>query len=78
MVYTWRNNSVVAIHNLCAEPREITFTIAENESCELANLLSYDHSEPGPDGRHTLLLEPYGYRWYRLCGLDYLLKRSPV
>jgi maltose alpha-D-glucosyltransferase/alpha-amylase len=78
MVYTWRNNSVVAIHNLCAEPHEITFTVADNKSCELVNLLSYDHSQPDPDGRHTLLLEPYGYRWYRLCGLDYLLKRSPV
>jgi maltose alpha-D-glucosyltransferase/alpha-amylase len=23
-----------------------------------------------------LLLEAYGYRWYRVGGLDYLLKRS--
>jgi maltose alpha-D-glucosyltransferase / alpha-amylase len=78
MVYTWRNNSVITIHNLCAEPREITFALPDGPSCELSNLLSHDHSEPGPDGRHTLLLEPYGYRWYRLCGLDYLLKRSPI
>ena len=26
-------------------------------------------------GRHTVLLEPYGYRWYRVGGLDYLLRR---
>jgi maltose alpha-D-glucosyltransferase/alpha-amylase len=78
MLYTWRNNSVVTIHNLCAEPREVTFAIGEGQRCELTNLLSHDHSQPGPDNRHTLLLEPYGYRWYRVCGLDYLLKRSPV
>ena len=78
MVYTWRNNSVVLIHNLCAEPREISFTVPEAPRCDLTNLLSYDHSEPDEDGRHTLLLEPYGYRWFRPCGLDYLLKRSPV
>lgn len=78
MVYTWRNNSVVIIHNLCAEPREISFTVPEAPCCDLTNLLSYDHSEPDADGRHTLLLEPYGYRWFRPCGLDYLLKRSPV
>jgi maltose alpha-D-glucosyltransferase/alpha-amylase len=30
------------------------------------------------DGRHTLLLEPYGYRWYRVGGLDYLLRRSEL
>ena len=26
----------------------------------------------------TLLLEAYGYRWYRVGGLDYLLKRSEI
>jgi len=78
MVYSWRNNSVIVLHNLCAEPREVRFSVPEAAGCELTNLLSYDHSVPGPDGRHTLLLEPYGYRWYRPCGLDYLLKRSPV
>ena len=25
-----------------------------------------------------LLLEAYGYRWYRVGGLDYLLKRSDI
>jgi maltose alpha-D-glucosyltransferase/alpha-amylase len=25
-----------------------------------------------------MLLEAYGYRWYRVGGLDYLLKRSDV
>ncbi len=29
-------------------------------------------------GRHRLLLEGYGYRWYRVGGLDYLLKRSDI
>jgi maltose alpha-D-glucosyltransferase/alpha-amylase len=23
-------------------------------------------------------MEPYGYRWYRVGGLDYLLKRSDI
>jgi maltose alpha-D-glucosyltransferase/alpha-amylase len=25
-----------------------------------------------------LLIEGYGYRWYRVGGLDYLLKRSDI
>jgi maltose alpha-D-glucosyltransferase/alpha-amylase len=25
-----------------------------------------------------MLLEAYGYRWYRVGGLDYLLKRSDI
>jgi hypothetical protein len=30
------------------------------------------------DGKHHLLLEANGYRWYRVGGLDYLLKRSEI
>jgi maltose alpha-D-glucosyltransferase / alpha-amylase len=38
--------------------------------------LSDDHSSRLPDGKHRVCLEGYGYRWYRIGGLDYLLKRS--
>jgi maltose alpha-D-glucosyltransferase/alpha-amylase len=37
--------------------------------------LSEDHSSRLPNGKHRVCLEPYGYRWYRVGGLDYLLKR---
>src|SRR5205814_10394198 len=43
---------------------------------KLVNLLSADHSTPGASGKHSMLLEPYGYRWFRIGGLDYLLKRT--
>ena len=42
------------------------------------NLLTEDHSRAGQRGKHMLLLEAYGYRWYRCGGLDYLLKRSDI
>ena len=42
----------------------------------LINLLTADHSEVGDKGKHCVLVEPYGYRWYRAGGLDYLLKRT--
>lgn len=80
MRYEWRNNSVLCVPNFSAEPREVRLTLgADDENqCELVNLLTDDHSHPGPDGQHLVLLEPYGYRWHRVCGLDYLLKRSAV
>ena len=28
--------------------------------------------------RRCLLIEPYGYRWYRVGGLDYLLRCSDI
>jgi maltose alpha-D-glucosyltransferase/alpha-amylase len=78
--YDWRNNSVLFVHNLDAIPREVAFStgLRGNEARVLVNLLTEDHSRAGEDGRHHLLLEAYGYRWYRVGGLDYLLKRSEI
>ena len=33
-------------------------------------------SRAAENGKHKVCLEGYGYRWYRVGGLDYLLKRS--
>jgi len=78
--YDWRNNSVLFVHNLAAIPKEVEFStgLRGKEARVLVNLLTEDHSRAGEDGRHHLLLEAYGYRWYRVGGLDYLLKRSEI
>ena len=77
--YDWRNNSVAFVHNLTGKPREINLSVKiGEEGCVLVNLLSDDHSQPDSKGHHRILMEPYGYRWFRVCGLDYLLKRSVV
>jgi len=78
MRYCWRNNAVLFLHNLGSEPREVHFQLNEaaEKGCALVNLLSNDHSQPERNDKHGVVLEPYGYRWYRVCGLDYLLKRS--
>jgi len=78
--YDWRNNSVLFLHNLSGAPREVAFNVgvAGETGKLLVNLLSEDHSRAGDGGRHRVLLEAYGYRWYRVGGLDYLLRRSAV
>jgi maltose alpha-D-glucosyltransferase/alpha-amylase len=81
MTYEWRNNCVLFLHNLIAEPQDIRFrtpTKCKGEKDVLMNLLSGDNSEADERGRHCVVLEPYGYRWYRVGGLDYLLRRSDV
>jgi maltose alpha-D-glucosyltransferase / alpha-amylase len=80
MRYEWRNNSVICIHNLSPLPREVSFSVGtgQEQACSLINLLSDDHSQPIDGNKHRILVEPYGYRWYRVCGLDYLLSRSPA
>jgi maltose alpha-D-glucosyltransferase/alpha-amylase len=76
--YDWRNNAVIVIHNLAAAPLEIRLAITSGKGQErnLINLLSENHSYADGRGRHHIVLEPYGYRWYRVGGLDYLLKRT--
>jgi maltose alpha-D-glucosyltransferase / alpha-amylase len=81
MEYEWRNNSVLFLHNFMPEPREIRFRLRANHAGDrgqLINLLSDDHSHADKNGRHSIVLEPYGYRWFRVGGLDYILRRSEV
>ncbi|MFL6414341.1 MAG: alpha-amylase family protein [Bryobacteraceae bacterium] len=78
--YDWRNNSVLVLHNLSAMPREIRLDAGlENpDGQRLINLLSEDHSTADQSGKHRILIEAYGYRWFRVGGLAYVLKRSDV
>jgi maltose alpha-D-glucosyltransferase/alpha-amylase len=78
--YDWRNNSALFVHNLDEKPREISFStgLPGDAGKHLINLLAEDHSEADGRGQHKLVLEPYGYRWFRVGGLDYLLKRSDI
>jgi maltose alpha-D-glucosyltransferase / alpha-amylase len=76
--YDWRNNAVLVIHNLASVPLEIRLDpkFGSERKCNLINLLSENHSYADEHGKHHIVLEPYGYRWYRVGGLDYLLKRA--
>ena len=81
--YDWRNNSVLFVHNFDSRPREVTFSAGlRGDNAEagnlLVNLLTEDHSRAGKEGMHRLIVEGYGYRWYRVGGLDYLLRRSDI
>jgi maltose alpha-D-glucosyltransferase/alpha-amylase len=78
--YDWRDNAVLFIHNFDPAPREIRLDVKSGRTPErdLTNLLSENHSQADDAGIHRILLEPYGYRWYRVGGLDYILKRSEI
>ncbi len=80
MRYDWRNNSVLVVHNLSALPCEVHFDpgIEGEAGACLVNLLSQENSFADNGGKHSVLLEPYGYRWYRVGGLDYLQKRTEL
>lgn len=64
--------SVLTIHNFSGAPIELRFRmdLEEQQHQLLINLISDDHSYPEDDGRHQVLLEPYGYRWFRVSTHD--------
>src|ERR1700732_2483960 len=79
--YDWRNNSALFVHNLDNKPREISFAAVlrdDTQSGLLVNLLGDAHSRAGEDGKHHFLIEAYGYRWFRVGGLDSLLTRGDI
>lgn len=80
MRYDWRNNSVLFVHNFDAAPRQVRFSagVEGEHGGLLVNLLGDDHNEADERGQHDLLIEGYGYRWYRVGGLDYLLRQTEV
>jgi maltose alpha-D-glucosyltransferase/alpha-amylase len=79
MRYDWRNNSVLLLHNLCDYPHKIALDLKMGEiGLRLIDIADGGHSQAEDDGRHHILLEPYGYRWYRIGGLDYILRRTEI
>jgi maltose alpha-D-glucosyltransferase / alpha-amylase len=70
--YDWRGNSVIVMHNFTDEPQVATIDAGEDT---LINLLSHDHSR-SDGGAHRITLEAYGYRWFRVGGLAYILERE--
>jgi len=76
MRYDWRNNSVVTVHNFDSKPQSITLDLGEQEGVVLTNLLAEDHSKADADGKCKIVIESFGYRWFRVGGLRHILKRE--
>jgi maltose alpha-D-glucosyltransferase/alpha-amylase len=74
--YDWRNNSIVTLHNFSEKPSGITIDVGVPEGRRLVNLLVGEHSEAEPNGKHRIVLEGYGYRWYRVGSLNSILERE--
>jgi maltose alpha-D-glucosyltransferase/alpha-amylase len=77
--YDWRDNSVLVVHNLNSTPVEVEFSVGLGDHGErLIDIADGGNSEAEGNGRHSLLLDAYAYRWFRVGSLDYLLKRKEV
>jgi maltose alpha-D-glucosyltransferase/alpha-amylase len=72
--FDWRGNTVVVLHNFSEEPRDFLLKLDGFDE-PLIDLLADHHLKPQKAGLYSVMLEPYGYRWYRAGGLDYVFER---
>jgi maltose alpha-D-glucosyltransferase/alpha-amylase len=63
---TWRNASVIAIHNLARTPASVTIELGPFRKRLIVDLLGDRHYHPVETSTHRIELEPYGFRWFRL------------
>jgi maltose alpha-D-glucosyltransferase/alpha-amylase len=72
--YEWRNNAMLILHNVSGKPASVRLRARDVGHDRLGNLFTDDHSAARA-GRHDIELDPWAYRWYRIGGLDYVLRR---
>jgi maltose alpha-D-glucosyltransferase/alpha-amylase len=74
--YGFRGTAMLTLHNFSARRR----TVAVDPRCHgghlLVNVFDDRHSQC-ENGSHSITLEPYGHRWYRIGGSDTTLNRTP-
>jgi maltose alpha-D-glucosyltransferase / alpha-amylase len=76
MEYTWREHSLIVLHNFVDKPRAVRIPVSTAGTQVLVDLLATNDSRAGEHGHHEIELEPYGYRWFRARGLDRNVPRS--
>lgn len=65
MQYTREGQSVLTLHNLSSRRTTVRMEVDHPDGSYLFNMLSDDDSHDRSK-RHSLQLEPYGYRWFRV------------
>ncbi len=74
MCYEWQESSLLILHNFAEKPREVDVKLKGKKGQLLINLLANEQSEAKKNGTHQILLEAYGYRWFRVGDLSPLLR----
>jgi maltose alpha-D-glucosyltransferase/alpha-amylase len=63
VVYRWREETVVCVHNVAEEPVEAVLRLGGGR---LVDLIADDELAARPGATHRAPLDAYGYRWFRL------------
>ncbi|HEY0942207.1 MAG TPA: alpha-amylase family protein [Steroidobacter sp.] len=78
LCYSWRGNRIVTLHNFNRQPQQVRVKLEGEGSESLVNLLDIDDSHARRRGHHEIALPAFGYKWFRVGGLNYALRRQPA
>jgi hypothetical protein len=68
---TWDDGALVALHNLCPEPRTVPLALEGCDSSHrLVDLLQAGEVNVSDQGTVEIPLDGYGYRWLRVVAQD--------
>lgn len=76
--YQWRQNTLIALHNFAEQPQEFVLDLEtpNGEEERLVSVFVDEKIEADEEGRYQINLKPYGYCWYRLGSLNYVLNQE--
>jgi maltose alpha-D-glucosyltransferase/alpha-amylase len=72
--YDWEDTAVLALHNLSGAPVSVRLRAKDTGHDRLVSLLDDEHGA-ARRGWHTIELDGFGFRWFRVGGLDDILRR---
>ncbi|MEW9853890.1 hypothetical protein [Novosphingobium sp. M1R2S20] len=70
--FNWESETSVIVHNFAGEATDCTlpYFSDDGDARELVCLQTNERLITGPRDAKAFVLQPYGYRWFRLGGLD--------
>ena len=71
-------NAVITVHNFADAPQTVHFDVGLADSGMLCDVFDDDHSRADATGHHTLHLDPYMHKWYRVGGPDTTPRRTAL
>lgn len=74
--YAWRGNRLITVHNFDRHPHELRLDVAGEGRGLLVDLITREDSVGSRSGSHRILIDALGYRWFRVGGMGYALRRE--
>jgi maltose alpha-D-glucosyltransferase / alpha-amylase len=75
--YEFRGASMVTLHNFDEAAQTVPLRLKLEGGERLVDLIGEKHSDAGGRGAHEIVLDGYGYRWFRVGLVDETLSRRP-